>query len=58
MGSAFPYTATGVLRKPSRAAAAAGSLRVGAWAEPSTLAMGGIGGLLALGYAWRRRRAA
>jgi hypothetical protein len=26
--------------------------------EPSTLVMGGIGGLLALGYAWRRRRAA
>jgi hypothetical protein len=26
--------------------------------EPSTLALGGIGGLLALGYAWRRRRAA
>ena len=26
--------------------------------EPSTLALGGIGGVLALGYAWRRRRAA
>jgi PEP-CTERM motif len=26
--------------------------------EPSTLALGGIGGMLALGVAWRRRRAA
>jgi hypothetical protein len=25
--------------------------------EPSTLALGGIGGVLALGYAWRRKRA-